>query len=140
MNLSLILQRTSPHGQPQTFGAITGELGAHLVFTLEDTVREITGKPVESWKVPGATAIPAGRYRVTLENSARFGAETLTLNDVPGFTSIRMHAGNTVVDTAGCPLLGMELDKHGIVVQARSSPPCHPDSISQASCTSRRSC
>lgn len=96
--------------QASLAGATLGRLeidGIYACHTLEDEVREIEGEPVSSWKIKGATAIPAGTYRVTLEDSARFGADTLTINDVPGFSQIRMHAGNTSADTEGCLLLGM---------------------------------
>lgn len=83
--------------------------------TLEDVVREVDGQPVSAWKVKGATAIPVGAYRVTLENSPRFGMDTLTLNDVPGFEYIRMHAGNTSDDTEGCILLGMQATETSLI-------------------------
>ncbi len=95
--------------RPTKINTTLGELeqdGERLCYTLEDMVREIPGEPVECWKVAGKTAIPAGRYRVGLQNSTRFGPDTLTLFDVPGFTSIRMHAGNWNGDTEGCLLLG----------------------------------
>ena len=44
---------------------------------------------------------------MSLEDSPRFGTDTLTLHDVPGFQYIRMHAGNTSADTEGCILLGL---------------------------------
>lgn len=108
--MNLTLQRTSRPGQTHTFGVMNAE----VCFTLEDQIREIPGKPVDEWKVPGQTAIPAGRYRVTLENSPRFGAETITLHKVPGFDYIRIHGGNDVDDTEGCPLTGLELTDTGI--------------------------
>ena len=104
--MKLTLQRRESKG-----GATIGKLfidGVYACCTLEDEIREVKGRPVESWKVHGKTAIPAGDYRVTLENSGRFGPDTLTINDVPGFKYIRMHAGNTSADTEGCPLLGMQ--------------------------------
>lgn len=113
--MNLILQRITPAGHPRTFGKLLAEDGHQLCYSLEDEVREIPDKPVADWKIKGATAIPAGRYRVTLEYSGRFGPDTLTVHDVPGFTYIRMHAGNTTEDTDGCPLLGMEIDPHGIL-------------------------
>jgi hypothetical protein len=73
---------------------------------LEDTLREIPGMPVSQWKVPGKTAIPAGIYELTLENSNRFGPDTLTVNRVEGFTGVRCHGGNTAADTEGCLLFG----------------------------------
>lgn len=73
--------------------------GVFEAFTLEDTVR--TGP-----KVHGQTAIPAGRYRVDITLSARFGKSLPLLRDVPGFTGIRIHAGNTAADTEGCVLVG----------------------------------
>lgn len=89
--------------------------GVWQCFTLEDVVREIPGEPVEKWKVHGQTAIPAGRYRITLEQSARFGADTITINAVPGFSGVRMHAGNTEADTEGCPLVGEQVASEKIV-------------------------
>lgn len=113
--MNLTAQRITPAGHPRTFGKLLAEDGHQLCYTLEDEVREIPGRPVADWKVKGATAIPTGRYRVTLEYSGRFGADTLTIHDVPGFEYIRMHPGNTETDTEGCLLLGMEIDPHGIV-------------------------
>jgi hypothetical protein len=95
---------------PSFGGATIGKLyidGAFTCNTLEDEVREIPGQPVRDWKIKGNTAIPSGTYRVALQNSPRFGRDTLTLLDVPGFEFIRIHAGNTAQDTEGCLLLGM---------------------------------
>jgi len=111
--MKITLQR-----QPSRGGATIGELsidGLFCCYTLEDEVREVEGRPVAEWKIKGATAIPGGTYRVTLEHSARFGADTLTIHDVPGFQYIRMHAGNTSADTEGCPLLGMAATDHSLV-------------------------
>lgn len=96
------------------FGRLIAEDGHRLVYTLEDAVREVAGQPVEKWKIHGQTAIPTGRYLITLENSPKFGPGTLTVNNVPGYSGVRMHAGNTAEDTDGCPLLGMSIDPHGI--------------------------
>jgi hypothetical protein len=111
----LTLQRTTPAGAPRTFGELRAEDGHRLCYTLEDEVREVAGQPVAAWKVHGATAIPQGRYRITMENSPHFGADTLTVLRVPGYSGVRMHAGNTEADTEGCVLLGMEVDPHGIM-------------------------
>jgi len=93
-------------------GATTGRLsldGNPMLFTLEDTVREVPGVAVEHWKVPGKTAIPVGNYRVTLDWSNRFQRFTPRLLNVPGFDAIRVHPGNTTGDTEGCILVGMGL-------------------------------
>ena len=99
-------------------GVTIGKLfidGVFACHSLEDEIREIEGQPVESWKVHSKTAIPAGTYSVTLEMSGRFGPDTLTINDVPGFKYIRMHAGNTAKDTEGCPLLGMQATEFSLI-------------------------
>lgn len=86
-----------------------GELKVNGVFqcyTLEDTIREVTGKTVAKWKVAGKTAIPFGRYEVRLTFSNRFQLIMPQLMDVPGFEGIRIHVGNTDKDTEGCILLG----------------------------------
>lgn len=89
-----------------TEGTLT--LSEFRCATLEDR----TPRPGEP-KVAGSTAIPPGRYRLTVEDSPRFGADTLTLVDVPGFTFIRIHAGNTPADTEGCILVGEDGDGPG---------------------------
>lgn len=110
--MRLVLQRDRLLPK-RTFGRLIAD-GTELCKTLEDAVREIPGESVAAWKIKGETAIPTGEYRITLENSPRFGPQTLTVNDVPGFVGVRMHAGNTEADTEGCPLLGFELTDSGI--------------------------
>lgn len=85
-----------------------------LCHTLEDRVREQSGMPVEKWKVKGQTAIPVGRYEVKKTKSARFGGDMLQLMDVPGFSGIRIHAGNSAVDTEGCVLTGTDIGDKSI--------------------------
>lgn len=110
--MKLLLQRTHSTAAG-TFGKLFAD-GVFLCYTLEDPVREVEGQPVASWKIHGATAIPQGEYSVTLDNSPRFGPDTLTVNSVPGFVGVRMHAGNTQADTEGCPLLGTAINDRGI--------------------------
>jgi hypothetical protein len=69
-------------------------------FVLEDTVR------APGVKVPGETAIPAGRYRVIVDWSNRFKKYAFHILDVPNFDGIRIHSGNTDKDTEGCLLVG----------------------------------
>lgn len=78
--------------------------GRFECFTLEDPVRALG--PEGQGKIPGRTAIPAGRYEVVAQDSPRYGKGTLTLKDVPHFSYIRIHAGNTHKDTDGCLLVG----------------------------------
>lgn len=111
MKLKLLRERFDG---TRTFGRLLAGDGRTLCFTLEDAVREVHGKPVSVWKIHGKTAIPSGVYRVSLGHSPRFGPDTLTVHDVPGFVGVRMHAGNTEADTEGCPLLGMQLSPVGI--------------------------
>ena len=118
MPTTFTLQRTH-HAGPSCFGKLFVN-GEFVCYTLEDEVREQLGRPVADWKIKAATAIPstlyAGKpYPLTLEHSNRFGPDTLTVRDVPGFEGVRMHAGNTTADTEGCPLLGMAVNDAGIV-------------------------
>ena len=62
-----------------------------------------------AWKLPGETAIPAGRYAVSLTMSARFVCVLPLLHNVPGFSGIRIHTGNVIEDTDGCILVGRKV-------------------------------
>lgn len=76
--------------------------GVYFCDTLEDRVRDLTHEK----KVPGQTAIPAGKYEVIVNISPRFKRKLPRLLDVPGFEGILIHRGNTAADTAGCILVG----------------------------------
>jgi Family of unknown function (DUF5675) len=63
---------------------------------------------IKKIKVWGKTAIPTGIYEMVFNYSAKFKKELPLLLNVPGFTGIRWHPGNTEVDTEGCQLPGKE--------------------------------
>ncbi len=84
--------------------------GQFACFILEDEYRAI--------KVPGETRIPAGRYPLKLRThggfhnryinkyGTNFHKGMLEICEVPGFTDILIHTGNTDDHTAGCLLVG----------------------------------
>lgn len=91
-----------------------GRLYADGVFfsnSLEDRDRGLTqgmaAADIKAIKVPGETAIPTGRYRVRMGYSPKFRRKLPRLYDVPGYTGILIHAGNTAKDSAGCILVGL---------------------------------
>lgn len=75
--------------------------GVKHCYTLEDVVR------APGVKVDGKTAIPYGTYAVEL---APFRGDKTKmyphLLNVPMFTGICIHGGNTAEDTLGCVLVG----------------------------------
>lgn len=88
--------------------------GVFFGYTLEDKVREVAGTPVELWKVQNQTAIPAGRYEVCIDMSTRFGRLMPIVKNVPGFSGVRIHPGNTKEDTEGCILVGLTCTENAI--------------------------
>ena len=75
----------------------------YLCDTLEPTWRDYANG---AYKVKGRSAIPEGRYAVVISWSPKFKQWLPILLGVPKFEGIRIHAGNTVKDTAGCILVG----------------------------------
>lgn len=84
--------------------------GEHFAFTVEDKVRP------EGVKIHGMTAIPAGTYKVIITMSARFKKPLPLLLDVPNFSGIRIHSGNTAENTEGCLILGKVRTDTGVAM------------------------
>ena len=72
-------------------------------YTVEDTDRFLEDG---NEKVYGKTAIPRGDYEVIISYSNRFKKELIEILNVPQFTGIRIHAGNSSRDTEGCIIVG----------------------------------
>ena len=88
-----------------------------LCYTLEDESR--------TEKVPGETCIPEGEYCLGFRDVGGFHSKysqrfadihmgMLHVLDVPGFTHILIHCGNTDEDTAGCLLVGDSQENNNI--------------------------
>ena len=73
--------------------------------TLEPPVREVKTKS-RGGITQKPFAIPEGRYPVVITYSPKFKKWLPLLLNVPQFSGIRIHAGNTPRDTAGCILVG----------------------------------
>lgn len=76
--------------------------GKYVAHTLEPRWRNIK----QEGKVKGSTAIPAGTYIVDFAVSQKFKRRMPYLMNVPCFTGIMIHPGNTSKDTEGCILVG----------------------------------
>jgi len=94
--------------------------GKYFCDTIEDRDRGLDQRqPLQvniARKKKGVTAIPVGRYRVTLAvQSPRFAAKKQyafcngflpRLINVPAFNGVLIHIGNTAADSEGCILVG----------------------------------
>lgn len=93
---NIILNRFEFSDQ-STIGTLDIDKGMFSCFVLEDTIRRV--------KKFGETAIPSGIYKMVLITSPKFGFVPHLLN-VPYFTDILIHNGNSPIDTRGCLLVG----------------------------------
>lgn len=69
-------------------------------------------------KHKGQTAIPRGRYKVTITYSPRFKKDMPLLNAVKGFTGIRIHPLNDANGSEGCIGFGVN-DKKGWISNSK---------------------
>lgn len=113
--MELTLTRTAKR-KAYTIGRLEID-GAFFCNTLEPTWRDI-GPERPGHKVPGHTAIPEGRYPVVVTYSPRFDRWLPLLLHVPMFEGVRIHAGNTAEDTAGCILVGVNA-RPGMVLDSQ---------------------
>ena len=72
-------------------------------FTVEDAERVV--------KIQNVTAIPKGEYPITISMSNRFKKMLIEVQNVPNFTGVRIHSGNSSKDTEGCIIVGSINDK-----------------------------
>lgn len=83
-----------------------GELyidGVFYCHTIEDRYRKIQKKED---KIYGVTAIPCGSYPVVLDFSSKYSKMMPHILDVPYFSGIRIHSGNSDEDSLGCIIVG----------------------------------
>ncbi|WP_031526996.1 DUF5675 family protein [Dyadobacter crusticola] len=97
-------------GNASTLSSVTVDGKAHH-FVLEDEDRglhsEMTLVEIAAIKIKKETAIPTGRYKVIVSHSTRFKRLLPRLVDVPGYSGILIHPGNTIRNTEGCLLPGI---------------------------------
>lgn len=97
--MELILERDRKNVRANcTIGMLFNSDGEYLCDTLEDKEREV--------KIYGKTAIPCGRYELRWSFSPKFKRYLPEIINVPNYTGVRIHSGNTHEDTHGCQLVG----------------------------------
>lgn len=83
--------------------------GRLIAYGLEDSVRE--------HKIPSQTAIPAGGYKLGLNQHGAMNSRykrdypnlhrgMLEIKQIPNYSYVYIHKGNTHIHTAGCLLVG----------------------------------
>ena len=98
--------------------------GKYFCDTLEDRDRglddSMTEEDIKAKKKYGETAIPTGIYTVLLTYSPKYKQVMPLINNVKGYSGIRIHSGNTAKDTLGCLLVGKNT-KVGMVTDSRNT-------------------
>lgn len=84
--------------------------GKYFCDTLEDVDRglddSMSEDEIKQLKVKTQTAIPCGIYTVLLTYSPKYKKVMPLINNVKGYSGIRIHSGNSSKDTEGCLLVG----------------------------------
>ena len=127
--MELLLERIARR-DTYTIGHLSID-GKRFCDTCEDTDRglrqDLPLSVNQAKKRRGITAIPVGRYRVTLEvKSPKYSKKKQydfckgfvpRLINVPAFEGILIHIGNTAADSEGCILVGRNT-KVGMVLES----------------------
>ena len=71
-------------------------------------------------KIKGQTAIPTGTYPVKITYSPKYKKNMPLIENVKGYSGIRIHSGNTHKDTEGCVLVGKNKEV-GKVLESRKT-------------------
>lgn len=118
--MELLLRRIY-RGAKYTIGRLYID-GVYFCDTLEDTDRDLKQnddvEDIRKRKIKGQTAIPLGTYNIILNRSNRFKKILPLLESVPCYEGVRIHSGNTHIDTDGCILVGFNTIK-GMVTNSR---------------------
>ena len=84
--------------------------GVQFCNSMEDTDRGLqqwmSVAEIAEKKIAGETAIPAGKYKVTMTYSPKYKRDMPQIMNVKGFSGIRIHSGNSAKDSLGCVLFG----------------------------------
>lgn len=98
--------------------------GIYQCDVLEDTDRGLDDKMSEAEilkkKVKGQTAIPSGVYPVYITWSPKYKKPMPLIENVKGYSGIRIHSGNSAKDTEGCLLVGKNKEV-GKVLESRKT-------------------
>lgn len=100
-DLKIVLKRD--FFTPESTTGVLSIDGVFQCFVLEDVDRKLEA---DGAKIYGQTAIPRGIYPITVTYSPHFQKPLPLLSGVSGFDGIRIHCGNSAVDTEGCLLVG----------------------------------
>ena len=109
MKIKIVRKRNEAHG---CFGIMELQGVLDTFFTLEPKDRFLDQNGGVG-KIEGMTAIPCGNYEAIFHTSPKFG-ECIWVQNVPWFSEILIHVGNTAKDTKGCILVGMSSDVLGV--------------------------
>lgn len=98
--------------------------GVYFSDVLEDTDRGLDDsmeeKEIKAKKIKDNTAIPTGIYPVKITYSPKYKKLMPLVDNVKGYSGIRIHSGNTHKDTSGCLLVGKNKEV-GKVLESRKT-------------------
>lgn len=118
MKLTLIRKYKKP---TYTIGELYVD-GKFFSNTIEDVDRgltsDMTEDEIKTIKVKSQTAIPRGTYEIIYTWSPKFKQRMPLLLGVKGFEAIRIHAGNSASNSAGCILVGKNT-KPGFLTESK---------------------